>query len=79
MVGVVGGDFPESALKFMQEANIDLWTLTIGSLIGRASRFFLVGGLLYYFGPQFNPKNSLGNCILYRMFYPVERGSIKRF
>ncbi|RCK76661.1 MAG: lipoprotein B [Ignavibacteriae bacterium] len=31
---------------------IDLWTLTIGSFIGRASRFFLVGGLLYIFGPQ---------------------------
>ncbi|MDI6765874.1 MAG: DedA family protein [Bacteroidota bacterium] len=29
---------------------IDLFTLTIGSLIGRASRFFLVGGLLYLFG-----------------------------
>lgn len=34
------------------QQTIDLWTLTIGSLIGRASRFFLVGGLLYYFGPQ---------------------------
>lgn len=31
---------------------IDLLTLTIGSFIGRASRFFLVGGLLYIFGPQ---------------------------
>jgi membrane protein YqaA with SNARE-associated domain len=35
------------------QQTIDLWTFTIGSLIGRASRFFLVGGLLYYFGPQF--------------------------
>lgn len=31
---------------------IDLMTLTIGSLLGRASRFFLVGGLLYVFGPR---------------------------
>ena len=29
---------------------IDLWTLTIGSLIGRSSRFFLVGALLFFFG-----------------------------
>lgn len=29
---------------------IDIWTLTIGSLIGRFSRFFLVGALLYLFG-----------------------------
>lgn len=29
---------------------LDLWTLSIGSLIGRSSRFFLVGGLLYFFG-----------------------------
>lgn len=29
---------------------IDLFTLTIGSFIGRSSRFFLVGGLLYLFG-----------------------------
>lgn len=29
---------------------IDLLTLTIGSLIGRLSRFFLVGGLLFFFG-----------------------------
>ena len=31
---------------------IDLWTLTIGSLIGRSTRFFLVGGLLYFFGQR---------------------------
>ncbi len=31
---------------------IDLITLTLGSFVGRASRFFLVGGLLYIFGPQ---------------------------
>lgn len=31
-------------------ATIDLWTLTIGSLIGRSTRFFLVGGLLYLYG-----------------------------
>lgn len=31
---------------------IDLWTLTIGSLIGRSTRFFLVGGLLYFFGKR---------------------------
>lgn len=30
---------------------IDLITLTIGSLIGRSSRFLLVGGLLFFFGP----------------------------
>lgn len=29
---------------------LDLTTLTVGSLIGRSSRFFLVGGLLYVFG-----------------------------
>lgn len=29
---------------------LDLWTLTLGSFIGRSSRFFLVGVLLYYFG-----------------------------
>lgn len=31
-------------------ATIDLWTLTVGSLIGRSTRFFLVGGLLYLYG-----------------------------
>lgn len=31
---------------------IDLLTLTFGSFVGRASRFFLVGGLLFIFGPQ---------------------------
>jgi membrane protein YqaA with SNARE-associated domain len=30
---------------------IDLGTLALASLVGRASRFFLVGGLLYAFGP----------------------------
>ncbi|HXF99870.1 MAG TPA: YqaA family protein [Bacteroidota bacterium] len=30
---------------------IDLATLTLASLVGRASRFFLVGGLLFLFGP----------------------------
>ncbi len=31
---------------------IDLFTLTIASLIGRAGRFFLVGGLIYFIGPE---------------------------
>ena len=31
---------------------IDLATLALASLVGRASRFFLVGGLLYVFGPK---------------------------
>jgi membrane protein YqaA with SNARE-associated domain len=31
---------------------IDLWTLTVGSFIGRAGRFFLVGLLLYAFGSR---------------------------
>lgn len=30
---------------------LSLTTLIIGSTIGRASRFFLVAGLIYYFGP----------------------------
>jgi membrane protein YqaA with SNARE-associated domain len=33
-------------------STLSLWTLTIGSLIGRAGRFFLVGALLYFFGPN---------------------------
>lgn len=31
-------------------STLSLWTLTVGSLIGRASRFVLVGALLYLFG-----------------------------
>jgi len=31
---------------------IDLGTLAFASLVGRASRFFLVGGLLFLFGPR---------------------------
>lgn len=31
---------------------IDLFTLTFASLIGRAGRFFLVGGLIYFLGPE---------------------------
>lgn len=31
-------------------STLSLWTLTVGSLIGRASRFFLVGALLFFFG-----------------------------
>ncbi len=31
---------------------IDLGTLALASLVGRASRFFLVGGLLFVFGPR---------------------------
>jgi membrane protein YqaA with SNARE-associated domain len=31
---------------------IDLPTLALASLVGRASRFFLVGGLLFLFGPK---------------------------
>ncbi len=31
---------------------IDLFTLTLGSLVGRASRFFLVGGLMFFFGAR---------------------------
>lgn len=34
------------------ERTIDLTTLALASLVGRASRFFLVGGLLYVFGPK---------------------------
>ncbi len=30
---------------------IDLFTLTIASLVGRAGRFFLVGSLIYFVGP----------------------------
>lgn len=32
------------------DRTLDLTTLALGSLIGRSSRFFLVGGLLYYYG-----------------------------
>jgi membrane protein YqaA with SNARE-associated domain len=31
---------------------IDLWTLTIASLIGRAGRFFLVAGMIFWVGPK---------------------------
>jgi membrane protein YqaA with SNARE-associated domain len=31
---------------------IDLTTLALASLVGRSSRFFLVGGLLFFFGPK---------------------------
>jgi membrane protein YqaA with SNARE-associated domain len=31
---------------------IDLTTLGLASLVGRGARFFLVGGLLYFFGPK---------------------------
>jgi membrane protein YqaA with SNARE-associated domain len=31
---------------------IDLTTLALASLVGRAARFFLVGGLLFVFGPK---------------------------
>lgn len=31
---------------------IDLFTLTVASLIGRAGRFFLVGALIYFIGPS---------------------------
>ncbi len=31
---------------------IDLLTLALASLVGRASRFFLVGGFLFLFGPK---------------------------
>lgn len=33
------------------QETIDLTTLALASLVGRASRFFLVGGLLFAFGP----------------------------
>lgn len=32
---------------------IDLTTLALASLVGRSSRFFLVGALLFFFGPKF--------------------------
>ena len=31
---------------------IDLTTLALASLVGRGARFFLVGGLLFFFGPK---------------------------
>jgi len=31
-------------------STLDLWTLTVGSFIGRSSRFFLVGALLFLYG-----------------------------
>ena len=31
---------------------IDLGTLALASLVGRSMRFFLVGGLLFFFGPK---------------------------
>jgi len=31
---------------------IDLWTLTFASLVGRAGRFFLVAGLIFWIGPK---------------------------
>ena len=34
------------------QETIDLTTLALASLVGRASRFFLVGGLLFAFGPK---------------------------
>jgi membrane protein YqaA with SNARE-associated domain len=30
---------------------IPLWVLLVGSVVGRSARFFLVAGLLYFFGP----------------------------
>ncbi|MFH2004541.1 MAG: PfkB family carbohydrate kinase, partial [Bacteroidota bacterium] len=44
MVGVVGCDFPESALKFMQEANIDLE----GLQIEKSGKTFRWGGRYHY-------------------------------
>ncbi len=34
---------------------IDLFTLTVASLIGRAGRFYLVGTLIYFIGPGVKP------------------------
>lgn len=31
---------------------IDIFTLTTASIVGRAGRFFLVGGLVYFIGPK---------------------------
>jgi membrane protein YqaA with SNARE-associated domain len=31
---------------------IPLWIMFVGSIVGRSARFFLVGGLLYWFGPS---------------------------
>lgn len=45
---------------------IDLTTLALASLVGRASRFFLVGGLLFVFGPKMKEylDNHLGKLTL---------------
>lgn len=45
---------------------IDLSTLALASLVGRASRFFLVGALLFVFGPKMKEylDNHLGKLTL---------------
>lgn len=32
--------------------DVNFWTLVSASVVGRSARFFLVGGILFYFGPQ---------------------------
>ena len=52
---ILSGYTPVPYIVFTMAAGfnstLDLLTLTIGGAIGRFSRFMLVGGLLYYFGP----------------------------
>ncbi len=31
--------------------DVNFWTLVSASIVGRSARFFLVGGILFYFGP----------------------------
>jgi membrane protein YqaA with SNARE-associated domain len=52
---ILSGYTPVPYIVFTMAAGfnstLDLLTLTIGGAIGRFSRFMLVGGLLFYFGP----------------------------
>ena len=31
---------------------INLWVFIVASVVSRSARFFLVGGLIYFFGPR---------------------------
>ena len=41
---------------------VNFWTLVSASLVGRSARFFLVGGVLYCFGPQMKAQLSALRC-----------------
>ncbi len=65
MVGVVGGDFPESALKFLQEANIDLE----GLQIEKSGKTFRWGGRYHY---DMNVRDTLFTDLnVFENFKPI--------